>query len=86
MLGFKSAGIRKGFSQCMQRPTTRSTSNVNVTEPRQFVADQAANAHKRPSLADIRRHRDWRYRALLEAILLYPRVRLKYWLRPRTPA
>jgi hypothetical protein len=51
----------------MQRPTTRSTYNVNVTGPRQFVADQAANAHKRPSLADIRRHRDWRYRALLEA-------------------
>jgi transposase len=36
----------------------------NVTE---FQAVRGRLSRKRPSLADIRRHRDWRYRALLDA-------------------
>jgi hypothetical protein len=35
-----------------------------VTEPQ---AVHGRSGRRRPSLADIRRHRDWRYRALLEA-------------------
>jgi hypothetical protein len=126
--GSRASDLRKGFSQCMQRPSARATSNVisphqeraepsghrpyrcgvksalrrepeaagnllgalfgNVTEPQ---AVRGRSSRKRPSLADIRRHRDWRYRALLEADPKglfenpsIPRVRLKYRLRSKS--